>query len=68
MRKSLKYKYVIQLKIKTIWIITVDKENIFQVIQNTFMIKKQTLGKIGQSRNFINKAKDIYKKIYECIF
>lgn len=49
-------------------IITVDKENIFQAIQNTFMIKKQTLGKIGQSRNFINKAKDIYKKIYECIF
>lgn len=49
-------------------IITVDKENIFQTIQNTFMIKKQPLGKIGQSRNFINKAKDIYKKICECIF
>ena len=49
-------------------IITVDKENIFQAIQNKFMIKKQPIGKIGQSRNFINKAKDIYKKIYKCIF
>lgn len=48
-------------------IITVDKENIFQAIQNTFMIKKQPLGKKDKVGTLLTRLK-IFTRKYVSVF
>ena len=43
-------------------IISIDAEEVFKKIQNSFMIKKKTLQKMGTEGTYVNITKAIYDK------